>query len=122
MLQDNTQDNAMPDTSNKTDPLETLSDYVTEAHTRIQQDFQQINPVVGVSRKLRTLGINADAMTIDCLKSGKRIIIILHDEMPGLVRYQYSFIKQDPSDDFASITLDDLTPGHLYQWMQHYFS
>lgn len=104
------------------DPLETLSDYVTEAHARIQKDFNDINPVVGVSRKLRALGINADTMTIDCLKTGKRIIVILQDELPDVVRYQFSFIKQDPSDDFEVLKMEALTSNDFYEWMRDYFS
>jgi hypothetical protein len=112
----------MNDETNKTDPLEILSDYVTEAHTRIQRDFSEINPVVGVSRKLRTVGIMADTMTIDCLKSGKRIIVVLHDDMPGIVRFQFSFIEQDPSDKFEEIQLQELTQNHYYNWMKDYFA
>lgn len=102
-------------------PLEFLSDNVTEAHTKIQSDFSDLNPVVGVSRKLRGLGITADAMTIDCLKSGKRIIIILHDNMPNIVRFQFSYIKQDPSNEFKELALCDVTVDQLYRWMKDYF-
>lgn len=112
----------MTDNSNNIDPLETLSNYVTEAHTRIQNDFSYINPVVGVSRKLRNMGIMADMMTIDCLKSQKRIIVILQDEMPGVVRYQFSFIKEDPSDEFEMIQLSEMTQNNFYIWMKEYFS
>ena len=45
--------------------LEALSDMITEAHTRIQQAYEHINPVVGVRRGMRDVGIPADAMTID---------------------------------------------------------
>ena len=112
----------MNDEKNITDPLEILSEYVTEAHTRIQSDFKDINPVVGVSRKLRTLGIMADTMTIHCLKTGKRIIVILHDDMPGIVSFQFSFIKQDPADEFEIIQLQEMTQNHFYNWMKDYFS
>lgn len=112
----------MTDKLNNVDPLETLSNYVTEAHTRIQNDFGHINPVVGVSRKLRSMGIMADMITIDCLKSQKRIIVILQDEMPGIVRYQFSFIKEDPSDEFEVIQLTEMTQNNFYTWMKDYFS
>ena len=80
--------------------LELLSDYVTDAHTRIQKTFDNINPVVGVSRGMRSVGIPADAMTIDCLKSGKRIIIILHDETPEILQYQFAYKDKDPAEEF----------------------
>lgn len=112
----------MSNTENKKAPLEILSDYITEAHAQIQTDFSDINPIVGLSRKLRAVGINADTITIDCLKSGKRIIVILHDEMPGTVRFQFSYIKQDPSEKFEEVSLEKLTKEYCYNWMKTYFS
>ncbi|WP_370978705.1 hypothetical protein [Agaribacterium sp. ZY112] len=108
--------------SQEKDPLELLSDCASNAHARIQSDFSDINPVVGVSRKLRGMGINADTMTIDCLKSGKRIIIILQDEMPAIVRFQFSYIEQDPADEFELLALSELSDDRLYEWMKNYFS
>lgn len=102
--------------------LEILADFATEAHGRIQQDFETINPVVGLSRGMRANGIPADAMTIDCLKTGKRIIIILHDQQPDILQYQYSYKAQDPADDFENIPFDTLTAQTLYEWMRDYFS
>ena len=103
-------------------PLEHLSNCVEIAHTRIQKDYTAMNPVVGVSQKLRPLGIPADVMTIDCLKTKKRIIVVLHDEMPSIVRFQFSYIDRDPGDDFHSIALSDFSEKHLYDWMKDYFS
>ncbi len=103
-------------------PLKILSDLATEAHTRIQQDFEDINPVVGISRGMRSIGIPADAMTIDCLKTGKRIIIILHDHQPEIIQYQFSFKSQDPADEFETLQFTDLTAQIMYKWMKDYFS
>ena len=103
-------------------PLSILSDVAAEAHVRIQADFEDINPVVSVSQKMRSYGIPADTMTIDCLKSGKRIILILHDELPDIIRYQFSFKEKDPEDEFESIQLDKLTTQTLYEWIKSYFS
>lgn len=103
-------------------PLSLLSDAATEAHVRIQADFEDINPVVGVSQKMRSQGIPVDMMTIDCLKSGKRIIVILHDEQPDIVSYQFSFKDQDPEGKFEIIQLSELTAQTLYEWIKSYFS
>lgn len=102
-------------------PLALLSEIATETHTLIQKDFKDINPVVGVSRNMRSQGIPADAMTIDCLKTGKRIILILHDDNPDVVMYQFSFKADDPSDEFINIPLNQLTVQKLYSWIQDYF-
>lgn len=102
--------------------LETLSDVASEAHAKIQQDFEFINPVIGISRSMRNGGIPADAMTIDCLKTNRRIILILHDNHPNIVRYQFAFRDKDPSDNFEVIDLEQLTVQKLYDWIASYFS
>ena len=99
-----------------------LADYASEAHVRIQQDFGDINPVIGVSRQMRQQGIPADAMTIDCLRSGKRILIILHDASPTLLNFQFCRRDQDPSNRYESINFSDLSTQTLYDWMSRYFS
>ena len=102
--------------------LATLSDVVTAAHTRIQQTCENINPVVGVNRGMRAQGIPADAMTIDCLVTGKRILLILHDQQSDIVSYQFTFKDQDPAEVFEAIKLSELTSSTLYDWMKSYFS
>lgn len=102
--------------------LKTLCDLATEAHTRIQQDFKDINPVVGVNQKMRDSGMPADIMTIDCLRSNKRIIIILHDQQPDIINYQFCYKDKDPEDEFESIPFDTLTTQVLYDWIKGYFS
>lgn len=106
----------------KKSPLELLSDFVTDAHTKIQKNYQDINPVVSVSRKMRSVGIPADAMTIDCLKSRKRILIVLHDEHADTFSYQFCMKDEDPSDSFIRLALDELSIDLLYEWMSEYFS
>lgn len=101
--------------------LKTLCDLATEAHTRIQKDFKDINPVVGVNKKMRDIGVPADAMTIDCLKTGKRIIIILHDQQPDILNYQLSFKDKDPGEEFEQLQFKELTAQLLYDWIKDYF-
>lgn len=101
--------------------LEDLCDLTTAAHTRIQQDFKTLDPVVGVSQKMRAGGIPADVMTIDCLKSGKRIIIILHDQQPETLIYQFSFKDKEPGDEFENMPATELKEETLYSWMKDYF-
>lgn len=105
-----------------TPALATLSDVATLAHTKIQQTCEHLNPVIGVNRGMRAQGIPADAMTIDCLVTGKRIILILHDQHADIVRYQFSYKDQDPSDVFEVIALSELTTTTLYDWIKNYFS
>lgn len=99
-----------------------LSDAASEAHARIQREFQYLDPVVGVNQSMRSRGVPADLMTIDCLKSGKRIIIILHDQQPDTISYQFSYKDRDPNEEFESMSLSQLTPSTLYEWMKNYFT
>ncbi|OIO71119.1 MAG: hypothetical protein CO186_07000 [Zetaproteobacteria bacterium CG_4_9_14_3_um_filter_49_83] len=101
--------------------LSRISGLVTIAHTRIQQDFKYIDPVVSVSHKMREIGIPADAMTIDCMKTGKRILLVVHDEEPNIVSYQFGFRNQDPDKLFRQIALYDVTSEVLYDWISRYF-
>ena len=102
--------------------LEALSDMATEAHTRIQQAHEHINPVVGVRRGMRDIGIPADAMTFDCLRTRRRIVLILHDEQPGILLYQFAAMDDDVGDDFQSVALSDVSAETLFGWMEDYFS
>ena len=102
--------------------LEALSDMATEAHTRIQQTHQHINPVIGVRRGMRDIGIPADAMTVDCLRTRRRIVLILHDEQPGMLLYQFAAIDDEVGDDFQSMAMSDVSAGTLFDWMEDYFS
>lgn len=102
------------------DPIFQLADLVSEAHARIQQDFPMLDPVVGISRGMRNSGIPADAMTIDCLKSGKRIIVIAHDGDPNRIRYQFSYKDQDPGADFTFMDISTVTAQTFYDWMSDY--
>ncbi|MBV1908037.1 MAG: hypothetical protein KUG78_01880 [Kangiellaceae bacterium] len=102
--------------------LEKLSDIATEAHTLVQQNHLDINPVVGISRSMRASGFAADAMTIDCLKTKRRIILILQDNLPEVIRYQFAFKNKDPSDHFEVINFSQLTVEKLYDWIVSYFT
>ncbi|MCC1497219.1 hypothetical protein [Alcanivorax sp. 1008] len=103
------------------EPLKTVSDLVTEAHARIQQQHADINPVVGVRRGMREKGIPADALTIDCLRTGKRIVLILHDQQPGELIYQFTLKDQDTDAPYQQLPMSNLRADLLYEWMRDYF-
>lgn len=71
---------------------------------------------------MRDIGFPADTMTIDCIKTGRRIILILHDEKPDIVSYQFTLREKDPSDDFEVIAFGELTTQTIYDWIASYFS
>lgn len=105
-----------------TEQLKTLCDLATEAHERVQLNHADIDPIVGVHHKMRDAGFPADVMTIDCLKTGKRIIIILNDDALDVVNYQFSYKDKDPAAEFEALPFNDLSSSILYDWMTSYFS
>ncbi|MFL1454891.1 hypothetical protein ACJO5Y_10640 [Marinobacter sp. GN3S48] len=103
------------------EPLKTLSDMASDAHARIQAVHQHINPVVEVRRGMRDSGIPADVMTIDCLRTRRRITLILHDGQPGMVLYQFVTMDNEVGNDFKQMLLSDVDVDTLFDWMQDYF-
>jgi len=99
-----------------------IYELVTQAHANIQQNYSDIDPVVSVNTQMRKKGIPADVMTIDCLKTGKRILLIFHDEQADVVSYQFCLKDKDPHDEFVSIALKQVTAQQLYDWMVLNFS
>ncbi|MDR9426283.1 MAG: hypothetical protein RI567_13505 [Marinobacter sp.] len=103
------------------DPLKSLSDMASEAHARIQAAHEHINPVVEVRQGMRHSGIPADVMTIDCLRTRRRITLILHDEQPGALLYQFITIEDEVGDQFQQIPFGDVSTQVLFEWIQDYF-
>lgn len=99
-----------------------LSDDLAEVLNAVQAQHADINPVIGVNRQMRTAGIPVDLFTIDCLKTNKRILLMLHDQQPDSLQYQYGFRDQDPGDTFEVIALSDVSIERLTEWVVAYFS
>jgi len=104
-----------------TDPLKILSDLVGDAHAQIQAAHQHINPVVEVRQSMRDAGIPADVITLDCLRTQRRITLILHDQQPGVVLYQFVTRAEEVGGEFKQIPLADMSSVTLFEWMQDYF-
>ena len=102
-------------------PLEQLCDIAEEVHKAIQRDFDDIDPLIGVSQNMRTNGIPADVMTVDCLRTRKRIIIILHDQQPDIIRYQFTLMDEDPSGGFEELLFAEFKNETFYHWISQYF-
>lgn len=94
-----------------------LCDLAQLAQARIQQDNAHIDPVVAINHGLRKSGFAADALTITHHKADRRILMILHDDKPDTVDYEFGKASEDPSFEFQSIPLKELTQQKLYDWM-----
>lgn len=93
--------------------LKALSDMASEAHARIQATYQHIHPVVGARPGMREFGIPADAMTIDCLQTRRRILLVLHDEEPGTLLFQFGSVDGDMGEVFRRTPLNDAAGDYL---------
>ena len=102
--------------------LKTLSDMAEAAHKRIQQAHQQVNPVLELRRGMRSVGIPADVMTIDCLQTKRRIMMILHDDEPGMLLYQFITLEDEIAEQFERMPLSEASTTTIFHWMQDYFA
>jgi hypothetical protein len=102
--------------------LYALSDIAGAAQTKIQQDFTDINPVIGLNSGLRQNGFAADIITIDCLLSGKRVMLLLHDDKPEEVAYQFGYKGKDPDSEFVFLAKDDVNQAQIYEWMKSHLA
>ena len=104
------------------EPLKRLSELASDAHARLQKECADINPVVGIRRGMRDNGIPADAMTIDCLASGKRIVLVLHDHKPGILLYQFTRIEESEDAPWQQVPQANVSSDLLRDWMRAHFS
>ena len=66
--------------------LKNLSEIVAKANDLFYDKFDNINTLMGIIDKaLRKQGIQADAVTIDCIALKKKIVLVLHDAKPDAV-------------------------------------
>ena len=66
--------------------LKNLSEIVAKANDLFYSKFDNIDTIMGIMDKnLRNQGMNADAITVDCIALDKRIVVLIHDDKPSAV-------------------------------------
>jgi len=66
--------------------LKNLSEIVARANDLFYSKFENIDTLMGIiDKSLRNQGMNADAITIDCVSLDKKILILIHDDKPDTV-------------------------------------
>jgi len=66
--------------------LKKLSEIVATANDMFYERNKNIDTLMGIMDKtLRKQGMNADAITIDCISIDKKIVLVLHDSKPEWV-------------------------------------
>ena len=63
-----------------------LSEIVAKANDIFFERHKSVDTLMGIMDKtLRNQGMNADAITIDCIAIDKKIVFVLHDSKPDVV-------------------------------------
>jgi hypothetical protein len=66
--------------------LQQFSETVAKAVDAFHQQYTHVDTLMGVMDKnLRNQGMQADAVTIDCVMLNKKIVFVLHDNKPDMV-------------------------------------
>jgi len=66
--------------------LKKLSEIIAEANDVFEARHKTIGTILGImDQALRKQGINADAVTVDCIPLNKKIVFLLHDDKPESV-------------------------------------
>ncbi len=100
--------------------LQTLSDLAETAHARLQQEYADINPMVSLRSGMRDVGIPADMINVDCMQTRRRILLILHDDYPNSLLYQFTDLEA--GDDFQQMPLDEVSVDTVFAWMRDHFA
>ncbi len=94
-----------------------LGDIAALAQKKFQDQYRNIDPIIGINRQLRKQGFAIDIMTIDCQASQKRVTLLVEDAKPESAGYQFGKISQDPDSHFESMAIAELSPQGFYDLM-----
>jgi hypothetical protein len=101
--------------------LKRLSEVVANANDALYAKFSDIDTLMGImDQTLRKQGINADAITIDCIPANKKIVLLLDDGQPEQVEIA---IGNKAGDIYSSshFDLSEVTEGMLLALMEANF-
>jgi hypothetical protein len=67
--------------------LKIMSDIFAKASDLFYNKFDNVDTLMGLMDKnLRNQGMKADAITIDCISQNKKIVALIYDEKPDVVK------------------------------------
>ncbi len=102
--------------------LKQFSEIVAKANDLFAAKYQNIDTLMGIMDKvLRKQGMEADAVTLDCISQNKKIVFLLHDVKPAQVEFA---LGNKDGDIFSSsdIDKDQLTTGYILKIMEENFT
>jgi hypothetical protein len=101
--------------------LKKLSEIVAQANDIFYERNKSVDTLMGIMDKtLRKQGMQADAITIDCIASNKKIVLVLHDSKPDLVDIALGD-KAGVVDSASEYLLKDVTITQIIAMMEENF-
>ena len=100
------------------DTIYKLADLAALAQKTFQEKHADIDPIIGINTQMRKQGYQADLMMIDNNVNKHRIMFIYKDANPEQVEYQFTYIDQDPSDEFKTVKVEHLDSDLFLKMMQ----
>ncbi|MGB1261805.1 MAG: hypothetical protein ACPG52_02750 [Cognaticolwellia sp.] len=101
--------------------LKDLSEIVAQANDLFYSKFENVDTLMGIMDKtLRKQGMNADAITIDCVTQNKKIVFVIYDNKPNMVEIA---LGNKAGDIFSSskYALDELSVSRIVGIMEMNF-
>lgn len=105
-----------------TEDLETISDRATTAQAEFKREYGEINIQAGLITSLRTQGIAADAVVLDCQNTGRRMVFMVRDAEPGKVAYQLANRNEDQEANPTILAIDKLQVADIVDLMKQHFA
>ena len=100
-----------------TNTLKHVSEIVAKANDTFFNKYKKIDTLMGIMDKaLRKQGMQADAITIDCVAQNKKIVFLLHDSAPDTVEVA---LGNKDGDIFSSskYSLNDISEAAVFNIM-----
>lgn len=103
------------------EPLKSFSDVIAQANDKFYETNKSTDTVIGIlDKSLRKQGMNADAISIDCVPLNKKIVFLLHDAKPDLVDIALGNKAGDISSS-SQQKRSQLTVDKVLEYMENYF-
>ncbi|MCP4323962.1 MAG: hypothetical protein GY951_13375 [Psychromonas sp.] len=103
------------------EPLKSFSEIIAQANDEFYQTNKTLDTVIGVMDKsLRKQGMNADAISIDCIPLNKKIVFLLHDVKPDKVDIAFGN-KAGDINSSSQQNISDISVNKVVEYMVDYF-
>lgn len=104
-----------------TPQIKALSEIIAQANDLFYEENKKYDTVIGIMDKvLRTQGMNADAISIDCIPLNKKIVFLIHDDKPHLVDIAFGN-KSGEITSSLQPQLTEVTVSQVVEYLNQFF-